>query len=444
MPFANVLLPRLDTKPLRATRVQVRQALFKHDVAVFDVPDLAGLGRKLKRDAPVRIDWGHDKTTATFYGYVQSIQTTQVASQRSAPNLRVTCIAASRVFAMRRQRAWRGSYALIAQDIAKLGKLRAAAEPSQGKVALNQRAMSDWDFLLSMAKTTGRIVYCNGLTLNFVTKNFWLEKEGRNAPILEMGASVSKAGALTRFQPRTTNSDPSAPRGRFGINVIDPRTKKVRVVEGVGQVTGPSRDDVGKGRTKLPVVGTAASEAEARDRVRALEELSRYVHKAKVEATGHARVHQGRPVYLKGVPPDLLGYWIVASAVHTITGAAYRMELELHTDSTGASIKPPPGEQPVVPVEGDEAYDPGIEFATPEEQAQFDAEYGAEPEDGGVSLGAQEDGGALEDIGVEPPDPETDPPSFGEDELNAAMEKDDDLEVPVVVPDDDDFSWVER
>lgn len=432
MPTVSVTLPALQTTPLVTQRVVIKQELFKHDTAVFEINDAAA-GRRIKLETPVSITWGFGKDADTFLGYVQSVRPLVKTAKTSAGLVQVVCIGASYALKNKNQKAHRGSRALIVQNICRVAKLTTAAEPTVGAIATNQAGKSDWEMLVQLAKEAGRVLFPHGVQINFVSKDFWLEKQGRLAPTLTYGQKPTEPGALLSFVPRLSNSSVDNPRGQFVIYYLDSGTKKVYAVTGDGQSKSPSRKDTGKTKFTSTMAEKALSLAEAVDRVKAKEELARFVHKAEVRCTGNARIHAGRPVYLRGVPEDTGGYWMVHTAVHTIDPTGYHCDLVIDTDSLGQETREPPMDAPVVPAVED-VIDPG--FGDDLEAVGDDViDNGIEPD---APFNAE-----LVADDVIPFDPEGDTPVFGDDLLFSVMESEplNALEFDIPREADIDRSW---
>ena len=405
--FANVVVPSRGTgAPLPTSYVQVRMPTGRHETATFRFAD-RGMGRTLRRDAPVQIDFGRGADRATFFGYVNRVTASTPQRGTPVPIVTVTCIGATYVCASARKRAWRGTYVTIAAEVARLNRLKAVVEPSKTVFSVNQAGKTDWELLLALAALSGRVLYARGVQVCLVTRDYWLNRAKTGAPVLSLSQKAPQ-GDILKFTPRATSFDPANPSRELTVQGMDPR--------------GALISATAKGATSRVGIDTSQvvkNAGAAREAADAKAEEARYAVRVDLHCTGHARVEQGKPVFLQNVAPQYAGWWLVDEVAHTVEGGRYRMDVTVVTDALKHV------DDPVVPREAPDA-DTGGEDPPNEDIAVEVGDELAEPVDVETS-----DGGVLDPESPEPADL---------DQLERSLE--DPSELSVETPPPGDVVWV--
>lgn len=344
--FVSVNFPNADQAPVQVLEMQLWQARYKHDFAVFTFRDWKTSYNNIRPGTPMQFTLQGDNNQETFNGYVHHIKP-KVSPGKNY--VEVHFIGASYYLKQTSQKTYQNRTASeIVIEIAKRNNFayRVAQHP-RVYPQISQAGLTDMEMINKLAKQCGYSVRFKNAEIYFqpILK---LYEEGReNAQVLTLRDADDPAGStLYSFNPMIGESleHDGEYKSATAISGVDAYTGKII------QVTNQVRPKATKNRaepeffdrfssaTVANDYGVAKSESESAD------QRTLFPYRATAEALGDPGLHPDAPVFIDGVDEDYAGFWVVLEAQHKLTSTGYTQflyttSLTLGTDSLGAAVK---------------------------------------------------------------------------------------------------------
>lgn len=338
--LVSVYFPNTRVQPERVYEMTYRQKNYEHDFAKLYFRDWNLDVTKVKPGSPMQLTvQGRE-----FVGYVHDIK----ANRDSKSNFtEVSFIGASYVMRQASQQTYKNVTAsMVAEKIAKKYGFSYKIVPHPRVFPqLSQAGMTDWEFLVKLAKQCGYFMRVTSTSLYFqpILQEFD-EKIGEAPKYTQIDAGFKSQFPLYSFSPRVgeTLTHQGADKSAVSIAGVNPETgqyfkyTKQRRGTTTRAISQPELFDKHATATVAPSYEAAVYEAISAD------EKSKFPYVAEAEILGNSTVSPGSPIYLDGLGNKYSGYWTVLEVEHHVVEESlnqYRFTTELHvgTDSLGAS-----------------------------------------------------------------------------------------------------------
>lgn len=329
--------------PKRVLEFSLLQREYHHDFAIIEVQGEQDNQREYRTGAPVQLTWGRSpQGTDDFYGYIDHV-VPKLDRKERATNMRsimVYCLGASWPLKNPVQSVYVGLTTSDAiRDVA--AKNFFTTDVTDNQIiwpSLSAAGVSQWDFLVDMAKRSGRTLYCNKTEVRCYDALTTLKRSDRPVPTFYFYDKHPELNTVIDFKVRS---------GEAGVE--DGRQRRIRYAQGIDDHTGLAvfaRDDASQLTVdqlsldspdpwfdKFETDFVVPSNLLAMQRLDAEARRNRFYIKAHAQVVGDTRVTQGGVVILEGLANKHSGAWYVHAVKHTITKARYVMDLELGRDS---------------------------------------------------------------------------------------------------------------
>jgi hypothetical protein len=328
-----------------ASKVVVIQQTNSHTVALLDVMYIGQSSAQgplgvqsswnyIPEQTPIAINYGFKPgRTAQFLGYVASYTLLNAGTNLAQNNLVTTCVqytivGTSQIMQTTKNRAWKHiSPSAIASSIATENGFRSVVHPYAAAINYRLQNMSDFQFLAQLAHEIGYRFYVDNTDLYFINPKLILDRSNlRNIPQFWSYNNPGLYDTIRSFQPIVGTITPDggivANRTITGIN-----TQTNNLVSAASQVklfsssTSTMSPPASPTITKYYNDAPADSFYEAQQKIIADSNRNLYWLTADSTLRGDFRVKPNSLVELVGtaLPDTEAGFWLVQSAIHTLT-----------------------------------------------------------------------------------------------------------------------------
>lgn len=336
----SVYFPEAKVQPQRVYKAWYRQVNYDHDFARVYFRDWDLDLATVMPASKMRITLEGRE----FVGYVHDIKTHRDSNSNFTE---VTFIGASYVMRQASQQTYKNMTAsMVAEKIAKKYGFAYKIVPHPRVFAqLSQAGMTDWEFLVALAKRCGYFVWANSTSLYFQPLLQEFDEKIVEAPkYTQIDAGVKSRFPLYSFSPKVgeTLSHHGADKSAVSIAGVDAETgqyfkyTKQRRSSTTRTMYQPELFDKHATNTVAASYEAAVYEATSAD------EKSKFPYAGEAEILGDSSIRPGGPVYLDGIGNKYSGYWTVLMVEHEVFEESlnqHRFTTTLHvgTDSLGAS-----------------------------------------------------------------------------------------------------------
>jgi hypothetical protein len=338
-----------------ALDVELRQSWGNHDLFIvrFEFPRTdvnVSTARLWKDNATVRIIWGRKPDLQTWYGYVNHHEIKGRAdSGTGALQISYVCIGTSKPMNTDKTRTWGEVTATyIARKIADEYGLRAVLSKTDWVFPYEiQSNESDFHFLNRMANKIGFRNWISGGSLYFIDPSVILVGSRNQAvPKFRMDKRFTYMDTIRDFHMFQGGSLPGATVANRAIYGVDENSGKIFYVQADPLQSSPNSPDANI--DYIMDTWPATSMNTAKRLVNAWQQRAQFWQSASADLFGNTYIYPGKTIYLEGtqMPPDSSGYWLVASACHTMrasgtsltTSDRYYTHVEILKNSTSIDL----------------------------------------------------------------------------------------------------------
>lgn len=339
--YLNVEFPTLSIPPSRGYSLHSSWARYEHELLTVRFIDWAVPYDSISDGTPVTVNIRGVGNNRVFNGYVHHI-VPDLAPDKNYVD--ITLIGASRILKQQSQRVWLNTTAdQVIADIANANNFSYIAVPTPRMYdQISQAGLSDWEFMVKLAKQNGYSLKADNTTIIFqpLTQEF-TDTRQEAAYFIMKGLDVKFTGIFS-FTPMVGEAIPYADATKTTVAVSGVDRSSVTEHTHVNQTpinhtrakqVAPIFDAY---HTKVvaPTYEIAQYEATAAD------ERNRYAYRGEAVVLGNPSLLPDSPVYLDGIGPTYSGYWTVLSVSHNIKGnAEYTTTITVGADSLGLSTQ---------------------------------------------------------------------------------------------------------
>lgn len=336
----SVHFPNARVQPQRVYKASYRQKNYEHDFARVYFRDWDLDITKVKPGSPMQIMLEGKE----FVGYVHDVKANRDAQSNFTE---VSFIGASYVMRQASQQTYKNMTAsMVAEKIAKKYGFSYKIVPHPRVFAqLSQAGMTDWEFLVALAKRCGYFVRVHSTSLYFQPLLQEFDEKIVEAPkYTQIDAGFKSRFPLYSFSPKVgeTLTHHGADKSAVSIAGVNPETgqyfkyTKQRRGSTTRSISQPELFDKHATNTVASSYEAAVYEAISAD------EKSKFPYAGEAEILGNASIRPGSPIYLDGLGNKYSGYWTVLEVEHEVFEESlnqHRFTTVLHvgTDSLGAS-----------------------------------------------------------------------------------------------------------
>ena len=346
----NVTFPNLPSFTDNPRDITIYQGMGKHDVIeMYYSQYTPTLIQLLQTGTPIQINWNNQKVQETFVGYVTTVS--YPVTQSLDKGITIKGVGASYPLKDRPSKIWLDkTIPEVAVDIAKTFKLIPMVTPHPVKVSQHSLAgHSYWEKLQENAHRLGWACHMKGTELHFHPIDVMIDKFMTSIPILSFADNYMGFGAnvldhtLDYFEPLLDDFHETLGYGRTNKTVygVDPVSSQIYTAKSSPNTVGNNLRQKTKAPLFSSVETTIVSDnfALSQARVDGKAHLARLSIPAKGVAQGDPRIAPWRTVQVKNTSDLTDGYWIVESAVHTMSiNGRYSTEFTCLTDGTSQNI----------------------------------------------------------------------------------------------------------
>lgn len=307
------------------------------DVATISVPMSQVSQAAYTKDTPILLTWGRTPALlTTFPGYIHHVEPERTQNSALARIVCTGAVAPSvRDAAIRVWPAGSNSQT-AAVAIADALHLSSMTEATPVQAPGGPVRESWWNYLVRMSKQCGFTCYAVGTDLRFHSRR----AEGKGiVPWFQHNDQVRMQFANNLLSYRLVMSDDlttdALRRKRRAFGVTD-EGLPVRLTDNgdLESTAGLQQNLPTLTRNENFVVHDYGSAA---TRLAAEQNRHRFSMQSEFVVSGDETVRQGSTVILRGMRPDMDGYWYVTKAEHLLTTASYSIRLSAGRDGTGDS-----------------------------------------------------------------------------------------------------------
>jgi len=343
--FISIEFPDAKVSPKTIYRATITQKRYHHETAVIEFKDWGAEYDSISPGSPVRMvisSTGVGKRN--FYGYVHHLSVDRTPGKNFTE---VTIVGGSFPMKQRRQRVYKETTAdqIIKEIAASYNMACYAVAYPRVFPQVSQAGLSDWEFMVNLAKQCGYSLRTENTELYFQPILEDYTKYRTEAPKFVLrSASHPDGSSLYSFTPTISESMPYAEGTKAAIAVSG--------VDVLGQVPMSVAQQVRNKTTRtkkqieffdLFATDIVAQTPEvAKYEAEAAENRAHFPYRATAEVIGSPELRPDMPIYVEGVGAPYSGYWIVLETEHKIIEKnrnvfQYTTVLHLGADSLGSS-----------------------------------------------------------------------------------------------------------
>jgi hypothetical protein len=314
-----------------------------HDIASFRIEYNRGEDMSAVSlwpdNALVSMTWGKGPgALQTWYGYVNHHEMKSNADS-GTHNLQVTyyCLGTSKPMNSQNGYNWGDVTATYVAKVmaARYGFRCVVTSGATTLSGLTQAAVSDFQFMQSLAQKTGYRFWCSNGTLYFVDPAiYFMGSHSQGVSTFDQDKKQFQQDTMRDFQLLRGDNLPGSMVGNRIVYGIDGATGKI-----ISSSTG------GSGPTIVNTSRSITSVGQGQQVINAWQGLSQFWIGASAEFFGDASIYPGKIVYLNGnaLPGGNIGYWVVTRARHLLvmsgtalpTNDKYTTQVDLLRNSQG-------------------------------------------------------------------------------------------------------------
>lgn len=345
----TISFPNTKLQPARVYKMSYRQRNYEHDYARVMFRDWDIDITRVRPGSPMIITLENKQ----FVGYVHDVKSHKDNNQNFSE---IGFIGASYVMRQATQQLFTNVTASeVAEKMAKKYgfSFKIVPHPRVYK-QISQAGLTDWEFLVKLAKQSGYFFRVTATTLYFQPLGKDFDEFITEAPVFSrVDAGFKPLNPLYSFTPIVgeTLGHSGADKSATSVAGIDAETgqyfkyTKQRRNAPTRALSQPELFD----RHATTVV--ANSYDIAKFEAASVDDRSKYAYIADAEVMGTSKVYPGSPVYIEGAGSKYDGYWTVLEVNHEIVEDnlnlyKYTTKMSLGTDSLGAAT---PGKYPARP-----------------------------------------------------------------------------------------------
>jgi len=322
-----------------------------HDVLEINFKGSVPSPDRIESGDPVKLDWEILGETASWVGYVHSIN---LNVKSSATMTRVVCVGNSQSMKRETQRTFTDVTAdRVARKIAAEHGLKAdTSRHPRVFPMISQTGQSDWQMLSRLATQCGFGFRVDNGVLTFKSRAELYQTSKGLSPyfkyIDEPNTAFIPFMTLYNFKPTLSENSPeiegaSLSRAVFGVDRNSNARLKSRKSSrysppAVGNTNSAKllKQDQTPVFNKIITDEVVLSSSHSRHVITSKENHAAFRYTAKAESMGNPNVRPYRVIYLDGLPNEMSGYWVVTSVKHIFgSGKSYRMEMTVGSSQLG-------------------------------------------------------------------------------------------------------------
>lgn len=343
--FVTVQFPNADQAPVQVLEMQLWQARYKHDFAVFTFRDWKASYNNIRPGTPMQFTLHGDENQELFTGYVHHIKP-KISPGKNY--VEIHFIGASYYLKQTSQKTYKGRTASeIVIEIAKRNNFSYNVAPHPRVYdQISQAGLTDMEMINKLAKQCGYAARYKNAEVYFEPVLKLYEETRENCQTLVLRDADDPAGStLYSFDPLIGESleHDGEYKSATAVSGVDAYTGKLI------QVTNQKRPKATRKRSepeffdRFSSATVANSYTIAKSEAESVDQRTRFPYRATAEALGDPGLHPNVPVYIDGVTDDYAGFWIILEAEHKLTSTGYTQfmyttTLTLGTDSLGGAV----------------------------------------------------------------------------------------------------------
>lgn len=337
--YVEVEMPNSQWQFQRVYKATVHQKNYEHDYMLITFRDWLGSPEKAKPGSMIKVRLGKKE----FFGYIHDIRSHQ-ENNKDVTELGI--IGASYVMRQSSQKVYYNVTAdQVIVDIARRYKFAYKAVPHPRVYAqISQAGMTDWEFMVKLAKQSGYFLRAEGAAIYFTPLlSDFNEKIYEAKSFVKTDLGRKYINPLYSFRPIVgeTLSHQEADKYATSVAGVDPLTgnyfkytRQLRV-NTTREVSHPEMFDKHATQVVSNNFNTAVAEAVAADT------KGTFAYAAEVEIMGTESLHPGMPIHFANVGKEYSGYWTILSVEHhvkeeSVNKQLFTTRLIVGSDSLGA------------------------------------------------------------------------------------------------------------
>ena len=312
----TITFPNSQIQPKKVYKMSYRQANYEHDYARVYFRDWEIDISRVRPGSPMTITLDGKE----LVGYVHDVKTFK---DNNKDFTEVGFIGASYVMRQSSQAMFKDVTAsAVAEKIARKYGFSYKIEPHPRVYKqVSQAGLTDWQFLVKLAKQCGYFVKAESTTLYFQPVFKEAEETITEAPVFsKIDAGFKSVNPLYSFTPiiGETLGHTGADKAATAVAGVDPETgqyfkyTKPKRNTTTRQIAQPELFDKFATAVVAPSYDVAKYEAES------IDERSKFPYVAEAEILGTSRVRPGGPIYLQNIGNKYSGYWTVIEVTHEV------------------------------------------------------------------------------------------------------------------------------
>ena len=334
----TVSFPNAQVQPKRVYRMSYRQTNYEHDYARVYFRDWDIDIARVRPGSPMVITIENKE----FVGYVHDVKSYKDNNKNFTE---VGFIGASYVMRQSSQALFTNITAsAVAEKIARKYGFSYKIQPHPRVYPqISQAGLTDWQFLVKLAKQCGYFLRADSTTLYFQPMLQEVEDSITEAPIFsKIDAGFKSTNPLYSFVPviGETLGHSGSDKSATAVAGVDPETgqyfkyTKPKRSAPSRKISQPELFD------RFDTVIVAPSYDIAKFEAESVDKRSTFPYIAEAEILGSTRVVPGGPVYLQNIGSKYSGYWTVLEVSHEIIEEKLNMHkytsvITVATDSLG-------------------------------------------------------------------------------------------------------------
>jgi len=337
--FIDIQFPGTDLPAVLSYRTVFMQDRYEHEQISMYVKNWGLDYSRVQPGTPISVTIKTTSGSREFQGYVHAVTPDLSAGKHF---VQLVALGASYVMKQANQRVWTNVTADQAvAEIAKSHGFAYSAMPHPRVYShLVQAGISDWAFLVNLAKECGYTLRAENTTLHFdeIDNDYKTNVVSARRAILR-DANNPNGMNMFKFTPEISET---ADHGGA-----------VKAATAVGGVSLESASGIVQTNQSRPKTTRVNSKAELFDRFNtkavipnsnvansvaiAADARAKYPYRGKATLLGDATLRPDLPIYLDGIGRDYSGYWTILGTEHIFEEYLYTTEVLVGTDSLGTT-----------------------------------------------------------------------------------------------------------
>jgi hypothetical protein len=323
--YVKVEMPNSQWQFERVYKAVIHQKNYEHDYMLITFRDWLGSPKKSKPGSMIKVQLGKKE----FFGYVHDIRSHQ---ENNKDVTEIGIIGASYVMRQSSQKVYYNVTAdQVIVDIARRYKFAYKAVPHPRVYPqISQAGMTDWEFMVKLAKQSGYFLRAEGAAIYFtpLLRDFD-EKIYEAKSFIKTDLGKKYVNPLYSFKPIVGETLSHAEADKYATSVagVNPRTgeyfKYTRQLRPgtTREISHPEMFDKHATHVVVNDFNTAVSEAVSADT------KSTFAYSAEVEIVGTESLRPGMPIHFANVGKEYSGYWTILSVEHRVKEESVNQQL---------------------------------------------------------------------------------------------------------------------